>query len=68
MFKAIFKIISNISGHFTPERMDKSKRTRRTNIENQLRKLKRKKWNVKIARKVETLEKELQKINISLGS
>ena len=68
MISSILKIVGNISGWFSPERRDKAKREKREAIKKELRKLKRRKWSVEIAQKVVRLERELEKIENSLGA
>lgn len=68
MLSAIFELLNKIFSWFTPERIDKGKRELRTQIEKELRQLKKLKWTPELARKVEKLEEKLEKINNSLGA
>lgn len=64
----LFKIGGNISGWFTPERRDKSKREKRKKLERKIKDLKNKECTPEIAKKVRAYEKKLQILNDSIGA
>ena len=64
----LLTFLGNISKWWTPERRAKAKREKRSRLKKELRKLKRRKWNPKLAKRVEKLENAIEKINDSLGA
>jgi len=64
----VFKVLGNLSGWFSPEQRTKAKREKRELLKKEIRKIKKQPWTLELAKKMERLENELEKINASLGS